>query len=49
MNGTTITADVKFLRRVLVALVGLTLVTGAVAGFTAVHAMNAQAAEVSNP
>ena len=49
MNGTMVTADVKFLRRVLVALVGLTIVTGAVAGFTAVHLVNAQAAELSNP
>ncbi len=49
MNGTTVSADVKFLRRVLVALVGLTILTGVVAGFTAVHAMNAQAAELSNP
>ncbi len=49
MNGTTVSADVKFLRRVLVALVGLTILTGVVAGLTAVHAMNAQAAELSNP
>ena len=48
MSGTTVTADVKFLRRVLVALVGLTILTGVVAGFTAVHAMNAQTAELSN-
>ena len=47
MNGTTVTADIKFLRRVLVALVGLTIVTGALAGFTAVHAMNVQAAEIA--
>ena len=49
MNGTMVTADVKFLRRVLMALVVLTVATGAVAGFTAVHVVNAQAAELSNP
>ncbi len=48
MSAITIKADVKFLRRVLVALVGLTIMTGVVAGFMAVHAMNAQAAEISN-
>jgi len=48
MSGTTVKADAKFLRRVLVALVGLTMVTGAMAGFTAVHAMNAQASEIAN-
>lgn len=45
---TTVKADAKFLRRVFVALVGLTMVTGAVAGFTTVHAMNAQAQEANN-
>ena len=39
MNSVSVSADAKFLRRVLMALVGLTLVTGAVAGFTTVQAM----------
>ena len=47
MTGENMRADARFLRRVLVALVGLTLMTGVVAGFTAVHAMNAQASEIS--
>ena len=45
---TTVKADAKFLRRVLVALVGLTVLTGAVAGITTVYAMNAQAGETSS-
>jgi hypothetical protein len=50
MNSVSVSADAKFLRRVLMALVGLTLATGAVAGFTTVQAMTtpdtvAQAAE----
>lgn len=40
MNTVTVKADAKFLRRVLFALVGLTLVSGVVAGFTTVEAMN---------
>jgi hypothetical protein len=39
--GNTVTADAKFLRRVFFGLIGLTLITGAVAGFTTVNAMNA--------
>ena len=39
MNSVSVSADAKFLRRVLMALVGLTLATGAVAGFTTVQAM----------
>jgi hypothetical protein len=38
--GNTVVADVKFLRRVFFGLIGLTLITGAVAGFTTVQAMN---------
>ena len=34
-------ADAVFLRRVLIALVGLTVLTGVLAGVTAVQAMNA--------
>ncbi len=40
MSSVTVKADAKFLRRVLVALVGLTVFAGAVAGFTTVQAMN---------
>ena len=47
MTGENMRADARFLRRVLVALVGLTLMTGVVAGITAVHAMNTQASEIS--
>jgi hypothetical protein len=43
MSSVSVNADAKFLRRVLMALVGLTLITGAVAGFTTVQAMNADA------
>jgi hypothetical protein len=42
MSSVSVKADAKFLRRVLMALVGLTLVSGAVAGFTTVQAMNAK-------
>ena len=38
--GSNVDADVKFLRRVLYALVGLTVLTGALAGVATVHAMN---------
>ena len=41
MSSVSVSADAKFLRRVLLALVGLTLISGAVAGFTTVQAMNA--------
>ena len=41
--GSNRVADVKFLRRVLFALVGATLLTGALAGVTMVQAMNANA------
>ena len=37
--GHTVQADAKFLRRVLMGLVLLTLVTGGMAGFTTVQAM----------
>ena len=37
--GSTVQADAKFLRRVLMGLVFLTLVTGAMAGLTTVQAM----------
>ena len=39
--SSTVVADAKFLRRVFFGLIGLTLITGAVAGFTTVNAMNA--------
>ena len=39
---TTNTADTRFLRRVFVALVILTLVTGSLAAYTTVNAMTAQ-------
>ena len=47
MTGDNMRADARFLRRVLAALVGLTLMSGVVAGITAVHAMNVQASEIS--
>lgn len=37
--GNSVQADAKFLRRVLMGLVFLTLVTGAMAGLTTVQAM----------
>jgi hypothetical protein len=37
--GNSVQADAKFLRRVLLGLVFLTVVTGAMAGFTTVQAM----------
>ena len=43
MNSVSVKADAKFLRRVLMALVGLTIMSGAVAGFTTVQAMKAEA------
>jgi hypothetical protein len=39
--GSNVVADAKFLRRVLFALVGLTVMTGLLAGFTTVQSMNA--------
>ena len=39
MSSMSVSADAKFLRRVLMVLVGLTLVSGVVAGFTTVQAM----------
>ncbi len=39
MTSVSVSADAKFLRRVFLALVGLTLATAAVAGFTTVQAM----------
>jgi hypothetical protein len=47
MSANVVKADAKFLRRVLLTLVGLTMVTGVLAGVTAVHAMNVQNAEIS--
>ena len=43
MGSVSVSADAKFLRRVLMVLVGLTLMSGAVAGFTTVQAMKAEA------
>ena len=40
--GNTVQADAKFLRRVLLGLVLMTLVTGAMAGLTTVQAMTEQ-------
>ena len=37
--GTTVQADAKFLRRIFIGLVFLTLVTGGMAGVTTVQAM----------
>ena len=37
--GTSVQADTKFLRRIFLGLVFLTLVTGAMAGLTTVQAM----------
>jgi len=42
--GTTVQADAKFLRRIFLGLVLLTLVTGGLAGFTTVQAMTGSAA-----
>jgi hypothetical protein len=47
MSTAVVKADVKFLRRVLVALVGLTLVSGAIAGFATIQALKAQASEIN--
>jgi hypothetical protein len=41
--SSSVQADTKFLRRILLGLVFLTLVTGAMAGLTTVQAMNGQA------
>ena len=38
--GSYVVADVKFLRRVFFALVGLTVLTGILAGVTTLQAMN---------
>lgn len=38
--GSNVVADVKFLRGVLFALVGLTVLTGILAGVTTVQALN---------
>jgi hypothetical protein len=43
--NTTVKADAAFLRRVLLALVLVTTVTGALAAFTTVRAMNADGAK----
>jgi hypothetical protein len=37
--GTSVQADAKFLRRIFISLVFLTVVTGAMAGLTTVQAM----------
>jgi hypothetical protein len=41
--GNTVQADAKFLRRVLMGMVLLTLVTGGMAAFTTVQAMSEKA------
>jgi len=41
--GTTVQADAKFLRRIFLGLVFLTLLTGGLAGFTTVQAMTGSA------
>ena len=43
---TTNTADARFLRRVLMALVILTLVTGSLAAYTTVNAMTAEGLDI---
>jgi hypothetical protein len=43
--NTTVKADAAFLRRVLLALVFITTVTGGLAAFTTVQAMSAQGAK----
>jgi hypothetical protein len=40
--SSTVQADAKFLRRIFIGLVFLTLVTGGMAGFTTVQAMTGQ-------
>jgi fluoride ion exporter CrcB/FEX len=40
--GATQTADARFLRRILLTLVMLTLVTGAIAAYTTVSAMSSE-------
>jgi hypothetical protein len=40
MGSTTVTADAKFLRRVFLGLVGLTLFTGGMAALAVAQAMN---------
>jgi hypothetical protein len=40
--GTSVQADAKFLRRIFMGLVFLTVVTGAMAGFTTVQAMTGE-------
>jgi hypothetical protein len=42
MNTKTATADARFLRRILLALVLLTTIAGGMAGYTAVQAMNGE-------
>jgi hypothetical protein len=46
--NSTVTADAKFLRRVLFGLVILTLVSGAMAAFTTVQAMDERAPGACN-
>ena len=41
--GTTVQADAKFLRRIFLGLVFMTLLTGGLAGFTTVQAMSGAA------
>lgn len=45
--GTTVQADAKFLRRIFLGLVFLTLVTGGLAGLTTVQAMTGAAGNCS--
>jgi fluoride ion exporter CrcB/FEX len=44
--GATPTADARFLRRILIGLVMLTLVTGAIAAYTTVGAMSAEGVDL---
>ena len=44
--GVTQTADARFLRRILIGLVMLTLATGAIAAYTTVNAMSAEGVDL---
>jgi hypothetical protein len=48
MSNVSVSADAKFLRRVFLGLVGLTLAAGALAGFTTVQAMTTPPAVVQS-
>jgi hypothetical protein len=43
MSSTTVTADAKFLRRVFLGLIGLTIFTGSMAALAVAHAMSTEA------